>query len=114
MRFLAPLRLVASSYSPLTPNAPGTSAKIVLRDFMSSPRSSAMSSLIQHQSSSTPSEEGVNLICAQVINDLPKEVAKIKAGQNKVLMRLVGEVMKRSGGGADAKRVAVELRELLG
>lgn len=37
----------------------------------------------------------------------------MRGGQQKVLMRLVGEVMKRSGGKADAKKVAARLRDLL-
>lgn len=37
----------------------------------------------------------------------------MRQGQGKVLMRLVGEVMRRSGGRADAKKVAEVLRDML-
>lgn len=37
----------------------------------------------------------------------------MRAGQSKVLMRMVGEVMKRSKGRADAKKVGERLAELL-
>jgi len=40
-------------------------------------------------------------------------VEKIKKGQTKVVMRLVGEVMKRSGGKADAKWARKEFEKRL-
>ena len=69
--------------------------------------------LIAAQLSSTPSADEIVALCDRVILDLPKEAEKVRGGQQKVLMRLVGEVMKRSGGKADAKKVAARLRDLL-
>ncbi len=45
---------------------------------------------------------------------LPREAEKVRQGQGKVVMRLVGEVMKRSGGKVDAKKAAEVLRVILG
>ncbi|GJN93385.1 hypothetical protein Rhopal_006439-T1 [Rhodotorula paludigena] len=54
---------------------------------------------------------------AALVDDLvashPDEVAKIRAGNAKVVQRLVGEAMKRSRGKADAKRVGDEIRRRL-
>ncbi|BGP34413.1 hypothetical protein JCM10296v2_006233 [Rhodotorula toruloides] len=49
-----------------------------------------------------------------LIDSHPAEVSKIRAGQTKVIQRLVGEAMKRSRGRADAKRVAEEIGRRLG
>ncbi|PWN22784.1 Glutamyl-tRNA amidotransferase B subunit [Microstroma glucosiphilum] len=43
-------------------------------------------------------------LCAKIINDLPKEAEKVRKGNDKVVMRLVGEVMKRTAGRADAQQ----------
>ena len=48
-------------------------------------------------------------ICQQVIQVLPKESEAVRKGNDKVVMRLVGEVMKVSQGRADAKKA----REIL-
>jgi len=49
----------------------------------------------------------------EVIDSHPEEVKKIRGGNKKVVMRLVGEVMKRSKGKADAKWVREELEKRL-
>jgi Asp-tRNA(Asn)/Glu-tRNA(Gln) amidotransferase B subunit len=91
----------------------GTNAKTILRTFLLSPSSRSMSSLITAQLFSSPSIAEIASLCTAVITDLPVEAAKVREGQQNVLMRLVGEVMKRSGGKADAKKVAEVLREAL-
>lgn len=45
---------------------------------------------------------------------MPKEAEKVRQGQGKVVMRLVGEVMKRSGGKVDARKAGDVLRTILG
>ncbi|KDN52827.1 Glutamyl-tRNA amidotransferase B subunit [Tilletiaria anomala UBC 951] len=49
-------------------------------------------------------------VCADVVRDLPQEVGLVRQGRTKVLMRLVGEVMKRARGRADAQGAAEVLR----
>jgi aspartyl-tRNA(Asn)/glutamyl-tRNA(Gln) amidotransferase subunit B len=44
---------------------------------------------------------------------LPKEADAVRKGNPKVAMRLVGEVMKRSNGRADAKRAREIILEIL-
>ena len=45
---------------------------------------------------------------------MEEESGKVRNGQEKVLMRLVGEVMRRAKGKADAKTVARLLRQEIG
>lgn len=52
-------------------------------------------------------------LCQEVIEHLPVESEKVRNGNQKVLMRLIGEVMKRSKGRADAQRAREELTSLL-
>jgi aspartyl-tRNA(Asn)/glutamyl-tRNA(Gln) amidotransferase subunit B len=52
-------------------------------------------------------------LCQAVIAKLPKEADKVRKGNEKVVMRLVGEVMKMSKGTADAKVAHATLLDLL-
>lgn len=98
----------------------GTSAKSLLRTFLSSSPSTrpTLDSLIA-SNATTPApadgsaDEALKALCAGVVEALPVEAAKVRAGQEKVLMRMVGEVMKRSKGRADAKKVGEQLKEML-
>ncbi|PWN96963.1 Glutamyl-tRNA amidotransferase B subunit, partial [Tilletiopsis washingtonensis] len=49
--------------------------------------------------------EALDALLDEVVRDLPSAVAAVQAGKTKVLMRLVGEAMKRTQGRADAKAV---------
>lgn len=49
-----------------------------------------------------------------MVEAMPKEAEKVRQGQGKVVMRLVGEVMKRSGGKVDARKAGDVLRTILG
>ncbi|WWD19307.1 glutamyl-tRNA(Gln) amidotransferase subunit B, mitochondrial [Kwoniella shandongensis] len=51
--------------------------------------------------------------CRKAMENQPKAVMDAKKGNDKVVMRLVGEVMKISGGRADARKAKVVLEELL-
>ncbi|RSH77257.1 uncharacterized protein EHS24_003565 [Apiotrichum porosum] len=59
------------------------------------------------------SADDLRASCEAVIAKLPKEAEKIRQGNQKVVMRLVGEVMKMSKGAADAKRAKDMFFELL-
>lgn len=80
---------------------------------MLSPSTASLSSLIAAQVAQKPSADKVEEICAGVVRDLKEEAEKVRSGQGKVLMRMVGEVMKRAGGKADAKKVAGMLKGML-
>ena len=59
-------------------------------------------------------QEELRQLCADAIESLPKEVELVKQGKTKVLMRIVGEVMKRAKGRADAEAALRLLRAELG
>lgn len=93
----------------------GTNAKSILKTRISNPTGTSLDLLIKSQSSTSTSSSSNDLqtLCEAVIIDLSDEATKVRAGQEKVLMRLVGEVMKRSKGKADAKKVLIVLKDLL-
>ncbi|KAL8279438.1 hypothetical protein RQP46_008250 [Phenoliferia psychrophenolica] len=92
----------------------GTSAKSILGAFVTSPTTSTLRALVDAQVAATPSADAVEDLCEKVIGELKVEAEKVRQGQGKVLMRLVGEVMKRAKGTADAKRIAEILKGKLG
>lgn len=94
----------------------GTSAKTLLRTFLASPAPTPellAELLVKHQTPATSTGE-LEAMCREVVESLPKEAEKVRQGQGKVVMRLVGEVMKRSGGKVDAKKAGEVLRGILG
>lgn len=74
-----------------------------------------MSELIDRLSLRAASSGAASLreLCQRAINALPREANSARKGNEKVIMRLVGYVMKESRGTADAQAVAAELRNLL-
>ncbi len=52
-------------------------------------------------------------VCKAVIAALPKEAESVRKGNERVVMRLVGQVMKDSGGAADAKQARAILLDML-
>lgn len=93
----------------------GTSGKFLLRHMLSNPSSRrpqeiatelqlvALSSTpsLASTSSSSPTSE-LHALCEHAIADLPSEVAAIRAGNMNVLNKIVGHVMRKSRGRADA------------
>ncbi|UZJ51853.1 hypothetical protein CBS101457_001173 [Exobasidium rhododendri] len=59
------------------------------------------------------SGDALTIACQEVIRDLPVESDKVRKGNEKVIMRLVGEVMKRAKGRADAQSARGIFLELL-
>ncbi|WVQ81820.1 glutamyl-tRNA(Gln) amidotransferase subunit B, mitochondrial [Cryptococcus sp. DSM 104549] len=57
--------------------------------------------------------QDISELCEQAMVNVPKAVADYKKGNKKVVMRLVGEVMKLSGGTADAQEAKEVLSKLL-
>jgi aspartyl-tRNA(Asn)/glutamyl-tRNA(Gln) amidotransferase subunit B len=55
----------------------------------------------------------IEKLCRQAIEQLPKEAESVRKGNQRVLMRLVGQVMKISGGTADAQKARSTLMDLL-
>lgn len=52
-------------------------------------------------------------LCAQAMASLPEEVELVKKGNQKVLMKLVGVVMKLSKGSADGRTVRSMLERMI-
>lgn len=97
----------------------GTTGKAIIKHLVSLPESASFSSSFADLLAKlglTPSPvsvEDVTETCKKAINNQPKAVADFKKGNEKVVMRLVGEVMKLSGGKADAMKAKGILLDLL-
>ncbi|KAK4047520.1 hypothetical protein OIO90_006162 [Microbotryomycetes sp. JL221] len=92
----------------------GTFGKALLKDFIAKPNPlRTLPQLVTESINASPSTDSLDDVCAQVINDLPAEANKVRKGQIKVLMRLVGEVMRRTNGRADAQKARAKLLSML-
>lgn len=75
-----------------------------LRPFVAAQPQSTIEALLRSRDSMALDANGaLEALCADAIKALPQEAALVRAGKDKVVMRLVGEVMKRAKGRADAK-----------
>ncbi|GAA5991075.1 hypothetical protein JCM11641_002318 [Rhodosporidiobolus odoratus] len=106
-----------TSSPPASPSpSPSSSFTSYLTPHLSRPPPPSASPASTSSSSSfTPSSSSSDLspLLDAVILSLPLEAEKVRKGQTKVLMRLVGEAMKVSGGKVDAKRVREGFEERL-
>lgn len=59
------------------------------------------------------SGDDLRALCEAAIAKLPKETEKVRAGNDKVVMRLVGQVMQDSKGAADAKAARQLLLDII-
>ncbi|GAA5887259.1 hypothetical protein JCM16303_007393 [Sporobolomyces ruberrimus] len=96
----------------------GTNAKSLLRDYLASHSSSSpsfSSHLSQILASTPPPPSATSFLplILSIIDSHPKEVEKIKKGQTKVIMRMVGQLMKESQGKADAQWARKEFEKRL-
>lgn len=92
-----PVKEIATELELLAMKKPNTS---------SSPSSSAVSA-----GSSHPSE--LETLCLAAIADLPSEVKALRAGNPKVINKIVGYVMKKSNGRADATETRSLVQKLV-
>lgn len=92
----------------------GTAGKALLKHLIDSPQVErpSVSSLIDKLCLRSSATDVVDL-CRQAIEQLPKEAESVRKGNERVLMRLVGQVMKLSGGTADAQKARTTLMDLL-
>lgn len=61
-----------------------------------------------------PSSAGdLRALCEAAVRKLPREADKVRQGNDKVVMRLVGQVMKDSRGAADAQAARALLLQLI-
>ena len=64
-------------------------------------------------SSSADAAGSLKQLCEDAIAASPQEAEAVRKGKEKVIMRLVGHIMKESRGRADAKAARDMLKELL-
>jgi aspartyl-tRNA(Asn)/glutamyl-tRNA(Gln) amidotransferase subunit B len=63
--------------------------------------------------SENSSSDSLKRLCDDAIATLPEEADVVRKGNERVIMKLVGRVMKDSRGRADAKATTEMLKELL-
>ncbi|KAH7916227.1 GatB/GatE catalytic domain-containing protein [Hygrophoropsis aurantiaca] len=94
----------------------GTSGKTILRHMISHPSDLSPSALVQELSlGALASDDSLSLRtwCAEAIEVHPDVADAIRKGNPRVLNRLVGSVMQRSRGRADAQTVRATLEAML-
>lgn len=96
----------------------GTTGKTIIKHLISTRSISAagpsLSSVLDQLGLNTSSSSAdLPDTCREVINALPDVANTIRKGNDKPVMRLVGEIMKRSKGRADPKEARRILLELL-
>jgi len=97
----------------------GTSGKTLLRHMIahrSAEKPSKIAAdlaLIALSESETSSADSLRELCEAAIAALPEEADVVRKGNERVIMKLVGRVMKESRGRADAKAVTDLLRDIL-
>jgi aspartyl-tRNA(Asn)/glutamyl-tRNA(Gln) amidotransferase subunit B len=64
-------------------------------------------------SETSSSSDSLRRLCEDAIAALPAEANVVRKGNERVIMKLVGKVMKESRGRADAKAATDLLKELL-
>ncbi|WVR09360.1 glutamyl-tRNA(Gln) amidotransferase subunit B, mitochondrial [Kwoniella sp. DSM 27419] len=94
----------------------GTNGKAILKHLLSAgptgtPTLTGVLDTLGLGTAATPLD--LTTLAQQAITNQPKSVADYKKGNEKVIMRLVGEVMKLSLGQADARKAKEVLRALL-
>ncbi|KAJ1308346.1 hypothetical protein OPQ81_004056 [Rhizoctonia solani] len=94
----------------------GTSGKLLMRHLIETGSELPLSQIIDElglRAASSPSE--LAALCRTAISLLPKESELVAQGNDKVLMKVVGQVMRLSKGTADARAAREELlRQLRG
>jgi aspartyl-tRNA(Asn)/glutamyl-tRNA(Gln) amidotransferase subunit B len=63
--------------------------------------------------SDSSSADSLKSLCEEVISALPEEADVVRKGNERVIMKLVGQVMKASRGRADAKAATALFRKIL-
>jgi aspartyl-tRNA(Asn)/glutamyl-tRNA(Gln) amidotransferase subunit B len=88
----------------------GTSGKLLMRHLIETQSALPLTQIISHlglRAASSTSE--LAALCRTAISMLPKESELVSKGNDKVLMKIVGQVMRLSKGTADAQAAREEL-----
>jgi len=94
----------------------GTNSKAVLKFLLENPssRSLHLDDILDEIGISSSCSIDLQELCQDSINSMPLVAKDVQAGQMKAIGRLIGDVMKRSGGAADAKSARNIILEILG
>lgn len=98
---------------------PGTAAKNLLKHLLEQatiPADTDIKLLATQMGLVASADSGADTLaelCRAVIEELPAEAESVRKGKEKVVMRLVGQVMKDSKGTADAKKAREVLLSML-
>ncbi|KAG8955526.1 hypothetical protein FRC03_011116 [Tulasnella sp. 419] len=91
----------------------GTSGKTLLRHLLTTRSTEPLETLIDTLGLRAMDSSSLSDYCQKAIADLPREAGAVRAGNDKVLMKLVGYVMKLSKGTADAQATRAMLKDSL-
>jgi aspartyl-tRNA(Asn)/glutamyl-tRNA(Gln) amidotransferase subunit B len=107
-------------------HAQGTSGKFLLKHLLAHPSSRSTKKVASDLqllalASTSPSTSGseidatseLQLLCESAVTELPSEVAAVRAGNKNVLNKIVGHVMKKSRGRADATATRKLVEQLI-
>ena len=94
----------------------GTNAKAIFKFLLDNPssRSLHLEDILEELEIAPADSFDLEAACRAAIEALPAVAKDVQAGQMKAIGRLIGDVMKRSGGAADAKRAKEVVLDLLG
>jgi len=83
----------------------GTNSKAILKFLLENPssRSLHLDDILEELGIASADSIDLVTLCRSSIQAMPEVARHIRAGQTKAVGRLIGDVMKRSGGAADAK-----------
>ena len=93
----------------------GTNAKVILKHVLDTPSAGrrGLPDLLAELGIKTADSFDLDAVCREAIEALPLVAADVRGGQTKAVGRLMGEVMRRSGGAADARKAREVILELL-
>lgn len=94
-------------------NLPGTSAKTLIRHILDTKTSKSISELVEELSLRASPSDSLAFQCRAAINALPQASEAVRKGNQRVLMKLVGYVMKHSRGTANARDATEILKQML-
>ncbi|KIY73039.1 Glutamyl-tRNA amidotransferase B subunit [Cylindrobasidium torrendii FP15055 ss-10] len=89
------------------------SGKLLLRHLVAHPSSASVEQVARSLKLVEDQGDDLSAICQRVVEAMPKEVASFKSGNENVVNRLLGKVMKDTRGRADAHAAKTTLLSLL-
>jgi aspartyl-tRNA(Asn)/glutamyl-tRNA(Gln) amidotransferase subunit B len=91
----------------------GTAAKEVLRYIVRTGSEEDIATIQQSLQLDIMKDDDLYRFCITGVEELPEEAELVRRGNSRVMMKLVGRVMKLSRGRADAQRIRKYLEDML-